>query len=285
MPKMSLKFSYSLMSQNEHLLGNSGIGFPTDIWVPSTTNIKPETAIQYSFGIYSKLLNNCQITIEAYYKELNNIVDFSQGTNFLENGPETNLLEESETDWQKRVISGKGNAYGIEFYAKKEAPKWSLTTAYTYSKAQRKFSAINNGKEFPFRYNRNHVLNLDFIYKINKRISFTTSWQYMSGFYVSLPLRKYLSTFEEQADEYNYVITEKSAKNNYQTPAYHRLDFGFNFTKKKKRGEAIWNLGIYNVYNRKNTYAILPMGVDLEEITQISLFPILPSISYRYVFQ
>ncbi len=283
-PNLALKTSYSRMTQEVHLLGNSGVGFPTDIWVPSTKKIKPESADQLSIGLYTQWLEKWQATVEAYYKELKNVVDFSQGTNFLKNGHETDLLNESDASWQDRLFTGKGQAYGIEFYLKRETPKWITSISYTYSKSWRKFSQINRGQSFPFRYNRDHVFNFDFSYKINAKLSVTEAWQYMSGYFVSLPVRKYFGRVNSEGVNYDYVITEKSSKNNFQSPAYHRLDIGISYKKTKKQGTAIWNFGVYNAYNRQNTYAIIPMGVSLEQITQISLFPILPSISYRFIF-
>jgi len=286
LPHLSLKSSYARMTQNIHLLGNSGVGFPTDIWVPSTRKIKPEHSEQASLGLYSQWNDKWQASLEAYYKILKNVVDFSQGTNFLRDGPETNLLEESDQNWQDRILTGKGEAYGVEYYLKRETTKWNFSLAYTYSISWRQFAQLNKGQRFPFRYSRKHVFNCNFSYALSSKFTINAAWEYMSGYYVSLPLRKYMAGGFGGSDYYYYrIIQESGLKNNFQVPAYHRLDVGCSYQKIKKRGTAIWTLGVYNVYNRKNPYAIIPVAVSLDEITQVSMFPVLPSISYRYVFK
>jgi len=282
----AFKLNFAQMQQNIHLLGNSGMGVPTDIWVPSTKKIRPENNQQIDMGLYYAT-HNTDSWFNVYYKQYSNVIDFSQGTNFLVSGPETDFLAEADKSWENRILSGTGNAYGLEAYYAHHTDKWKLSAAYSLSWSWRKFKQLNKGKAFPFRYNRRHTIDLHFRYKLSENLSMNATWVYMSGFYATIPKTKYSVGVDGDNFLKNpiYKITiDASPKNNVKAPAYHRLDIGFSLRKEKKRGIGIWNLGVYNLYNRLNTFALYVDGMNMSSVSSLSLFPILPTISYTFKF-
>lgn len=281
----ALKISYSQMKQYLHLLGNSAVGVPTDLWVPSTRKILPENSWQATLGGYGIFKNYFEYSIELYYKEYDNLIDFTQGTDFLSSGLETDFLDEANSDWQDRVQKGKGKSYGSEFSIRKTTGKLQGAISYTISKSNRQFDNFNYGEVYPYKYDRRHSINFNIIYNIKSSIKLVCNWVYMSGFYVSLQRSKYpengFEIFPNQGCSPPVDIPVVEEKNNFQMPAYHRLDISAEFHKQKKRGERIWSVGIYNLYNRQNVFSVY---YERSTFTKISLFPILPSFSYRYIF-
>ena len=282
----ALKASYSQMVQYLHLLGNSAVGVPTDLWVPSTRKVLPENSWQATLGGYGIFKNYFEYSIELYYKEYGNLIDFSQGTDFLSSGPETDFLDETNSNWQDRVQKGIGKSYGSEFSIRKTTGKLQGAISYTLSKSDRQFNDFNNGEVYPYKYDRRHSINFNIVYNIKSSIKLVCNWVFMSGFYVSLPRSKYPeNSFARFYDRYGSSHTADIAvvneRNNFQMPAYHRLDISAEFHKQKRRGERIWSVGIYNLYNRQNVFNVFYENNYFE---QISLFPILPSFSYRYIF-
>jgi len=296
-PDISLKLSYAKMQQNIHLLGNSSLGLPTDVWVPATKKVIPEKSQQVALGLTTILKSNILITNEFYYKQLSNMADFKAGTNFLRDGPETDLQNEVISDWRNRTLSGKGEAYGWEFSLSQKTAKMQVNAAYNLSWSWRQFIGLNSDRKFPYRYGRRHKINLNMSYSIKKNIQFNLNWVYMSGFYISVPLNKYPALYPDSKNLPYYVVFGDSnslnpqthldgisSKNNFETPAYHRLDIGFSFTKRKKKGIRVWNIGVYNLYNRLNAFNVFVTGNYTKTIEKLTIFPTLPSISYRYTF-
>jgi len=271
----AVKASYATMAQYIHLLTNSGIGLPTDLWVPVTDKVKPQTAQQYATGVTKMLLNNqYEFTLEGYYKTMDHIIDFLEGANFMQ----------TNTDWQQKIEEGKGYAYGAELFLQRKEGKLTGWIGYTLSWTNRKFPTINSGKTYPYKYDRRHDFELVLNYDINERINVAGTWVYGTGNAISMPLATY-SPAEGVSPygDFNYY----GDKNNVRMPAYHRLDLGVSFKKKKRWGERSWTIGVYNAYSRMNPFYIY---VDTKEgshervIKQGSLFPILPSISYNFKF-
>lgn len=271
----SIKASYSEMTQYMHLLVNPGIGVPTDFWVPATEKIAPQLGVQYAMGwFHSNLQNDLEWSVEGYYKEISNVIEYKEGAGFL------NL----EVDWQDKVESGRGLSYGLEFYLKKSFGKASGWLGYTLSRTRRTFQNINNGEAFPYKYDRLHSLNTAFNYVLSDHIFLSANWVFSSGNAVTLPLSTYIDT---NSGEWVYEYTDR---NGYRMRAYHRLDLSVRFNKKKKWGERDWIISVYNAYSRKNPFYI---EQELEEdyvsggrskFVEYTQFPIIPSLSYVFKF-
>lgn len=281
----SMKISFATMKQNLHLLTNSGAGFPTDLWVPSTKKVDPEKSMQAAIGIAHSIIKknlNLEVSIEGYYKRLNNLIDFQEGVSFF--SPQT---------WEEKIVkNGKGNVYGIEFLVYKKEGKLNGWFGYTYSKNTRQFTNLNGGTPFPYRYDRPHNASVVINYELNDKISFSCSWVYESGNAITLASQKSdlfnynynysgtNSTFEIYDDVHLY-----NGRNSYRMPAFHKLDIGVNFVKKVRRGIRTWNISIYNVYNRQNAFMLYFKTVENQvKLFQTSLFPIIPSVGYSLKF-
>jgi len=271
----SVKLSYASMMQFIHLLSNSNVGLPTDLWVPATNLIKPQQSYQGAFGIAKSLNKNMfEISLEGYYKEMKNIIDYLDGANFIGGA----------NDWEKKVAQGRGWSYGFEFLLQKKKGKYTGWIGYTLSWTDRQFAQINNGNAYPYKYDRRHDLSFVNIYKISNKMDISATFVYGTGNAISLPLQSYTvaalpGSFAQDAQYYG-------SKNNYRLAPYHRLDFSVNRHKKKKWGRVTWSAGVYNLYSRQNPYFVYfrntPTG--RKQLIQVSLFPLIPSISWNFKF-
>ncbi|HET6539585.1 MAG TPA: TonB-dependent receptor, partial [Chryseolinea sp.] len=176
-PDVSWKISYAQMTQYIHLLSNVGIGLPTDLWVPATAKVGPENAYLASMGLAYNLRNKYEFTVESYYKEMEGLVEYKDGADYLN----------VENDWQTKVEVGEGNSYGVEFFAQKKAGKLSGWVGYTLSWTNRTFENLNGGKTFPYRYDRRHDVKVAAVYQWKKNREFSLTWVYGSGAAVTLP--------------------------------------------------------------------------------------------------
>lgn len=286
---MSLKAAYSHMTQYIHLLSNSGIGMPTDLWVPSTAVIKPQKSVQFAMGVVYEISEGIEISLETYYKEMDNLIEYKEGASFFS----------LQGGWEDKLEFGEGNAYGIEFLARKKLGKTSGWIGYTLSWANRRFDNISFGEWFPYRYDRRHDFSIVLSQHITDNINLGVTWVYGTGNAVTVPLEKYggLSSLpffsgrgimSEGGELYMNPINHFETRNNYRMLAYHRLDIGINFNKETKWGFRTWSLGVYNAYNRQNPF-FLEFGQDYSQganggtvLKQYSLFPIIPSVSYSF---
>ncbi len=299
-PSSAIKLAYSSMQQSIHLLTSEGAGMPVDYWIPATAKLVPEQSRQYSAAfVLSTHKNMLEWSIEGFYKQMNNLVSFEEGINYLGNSG----------DWQDKVeTGGKGISYGIEFFVQKTSGKSTGWIGYTLAKATRQFENQNGGKAYPFKYDRRHDISIVYTYKLSEKIDFSATWVYGTGNAITLATGHYLAIDDNDdysgfRDENNYTGPFRlyeahiyGGKNSFRMRDYHRLDIGVNFRKVKKRGERIWNISIYNVYNRKNPYYYYwdieyqhdySTGLSTAsapKLYQVSLFPIIPSVSYSFVF-
>jgi len=285
--KSSLKASYANMVQYLHLLSNTSIGLPTDLWVPVTKQIKPQISNQVALGYALTPKKGYEVSIEGYYKDMQNLIEYKDGASF----------QGSAEDWQTKVEVGRGWSYGAEWLLEKKLGDWSGWIGYTLSWTERQVENINFGNKFPYRFDRRHDLGIAITYKPNERFDMGIVYVYGTGNAVTLPVARYSSAgvtpsipsgeFSSFFNDIEY-ITER---NGYRMPSYHRLDLGVNLHKEKSWGERTWSLGIYNIYNRQNPF-ILYFGSEFNEETQesedvlkqLSLFPLIPSISYGFKF-
>jgi len=275
--KSSIKASVTKTYQYIHLVSNNGSTLPTDLWVPSTLIVQPQESWQYSLGYFRNFFDNMlETSIEVYYKDLKNQVEYRSGY-------VPNTIRDPELDF----VFGNGEAYGAEFFINKTKGKFTGWIGYTLAWTYRKFPDLNNGNSYPAKYDRRHDMSIVGTYEASKKWTFSTVFVYGSGNAITLPTNYY---FISQS-----VVPEYSNLNAYRLFAYHRLDLSAVLTpqkqkQKKKRWESSWAFSVYNVYSRQNPYFLyvdtkgdLEEGVDAK-VKQVSVFPILPSITYNFKF-
>lgn len=289
----SMKASYAKMNQYVHLLSNTGLGLPTDLWVPTTDRVAPQQSSQVAFGLAKDLERpGLALTLEGYYKKMNNILSYKEGSSFISlDGENAN-----ELNWEDNVTAGKAWSYGAEFMVQKKTGKLSGWVGYTLSWTKWKFPELNFGETFYPRYDRRHDISVVGIYELSKRVTLSATWVYGTGNALTLPVSRF-TTFRNWyfVDGYSMdqsgTTTEYGRKNSFRAEAYHRMDLAVQFHKKKKRHERTWEFGLYNAYNRKNPFFY---NIDRKEgkkpneyvnvLTRYSLFPVLPSFSYNFKF-
>jgi hypothetical protein len=278
--KIGLHASFSRMTQFLHLLSSTSIGIlPTDLWVPSTAKVKPQNADQVSAGLDAGLWNAFNLSLEGYYKKMNNLINFSEGAFFL-------------NDWENNVTPGEGRAYGLEVFLQKRAGNTTGWISYGLSWADRRFDRVNQGRRFPFKFDRRHDLKIVVAHRFAPWVEFSADWIFSSGFAYSLALEKYIIV-QPGGNPPEIVVEVPGEKNQYRMPYYHRLDANFNFYFQTRTVGHTLSLGVYNMYDRRN-----PLYYDLRrryvnenneltpktEFVQVWLIPFLPSLSYSVKF-
>ena len=276
--KSSIKLSYSRNAQFLHLLSNSSIGLPTDLWVPVTDTIPPQKGNQFSVGYFRELPKGFRLSSEAYYKSMENLIGYKDGASFFN----------TNKSWEQMVEIGKGWSYGAEFLLEKRTGKTTGWIGYTLSWTNRQFDNINDGKPYPYKYDRRHDISVAITHKFNDKVDIGVVWVYGTGNAVTLALQKYNGINGGNIEDGTTSIEYIGKKNDFRMPAYHRLDIGVNIHKTKKWGEATWSFGVYNAYNNKNpfylSFGYLKSNPSKYVLKQTSLFPIIPSISYNFKF-
>ncbi|GAB2973822.1 TonB-dependent receptor [Mucilaginibacter puniceus] len=267
----SVKASYNRNTQNIHIISNSTSSNPTDLYVLSSNNIKPQIADQVSLGYFKNFADNLyEFSVETYYKALQNQIDYKNGAQLIAND-----------NVESQLLYGIGRAYGAEFFFKKRYGKFNGWVGYTLSKTERKFDQINNGNYFAAKYDRTHDISLVGIYKLNNRWTFSATFVYGTGNAVTYPNGKYTV-----AGVTTYYYSQRNAD---REPANHRLDIGATWEgKEHKKYHSSWSFGIYNLYNRKNPYTINFRDNEVDptktEAVKTSLFGIIPSITWNFKF-
>ncbi|MGB1247379.1 MAG: TonB-dependent receptor [Chitinophagales bacterium] len=272
----SIKLGFNLNKQYVHLASNTSTTFPTDIWVPSTDLVKPQTGIQASLGYFQNFHNDdYETSVEVYYKRIWNMLDYGESA-----------VPGNNREVEDYFVNGDGYSYGAEFFLKKRYGKFNGWIGYTLAWSDRKFDAIDNGEKFYAKYDRRHDLSIVLIYDINEKWKLSGTFIYGTGQTTTLPINRYTYNGKE--------VNEYGDRNWYRMPAYHRMDIGATFIMKDndKRYSDL-NFSIYNLYNRANPYFIfneiegdisgLPDGESISvQAKQVSLFPILPSITWNF---
>jgi hypothetical protein len=292
---VALKASFATMRQYINLLGNDRIGLPTDLWVPSTEKIKPQDSWQAAIGAAKTVQEDYEVSLEAYYKKMDNVIAYREGTSYLGN----------DNSWENKITQGKGWSYGLELFIQKKLGKFTGWIGYTLAWNWRQFAnddgslQLNNGKVFPFKYDRRHDFKTLVSYNFSPKFALTGSWQFSSGNAVSLPEITYSAPQRPEAVDNPLIgggyraLEIIGEKNGYRMPAYHRLDVNFEWTKKKKRFTRVFSVGAYNAYSRANPIflfratSIQTVGnqnVEVPVFRQFSLLPIVPSIAYNFKF-
>ncbi len=267
----SLKVSYTRNSQNLHLMSNSTASSPTDLYIMSSNNVKPEIADQVAAGFFRNFdEDKYEFSAEIYYKTMLNQIEYKSGTDLRGN-------KNVEAD----LLYGEGRAYGIELYVKKRFGKLNGWLGYTLSRTERRFDDIDNGNWFFAKQDRTHDLSLVGIYKAAPRWTLSSTFVYNTGNAVTFPAGKY------QINNKTYFYY--SARNSDRMPDYHRLDLAATLeAKPAKKLQSSWSLGFYNVYNRKNAYSINfqddPDDNTKTRAVKTTLFGIIPSITWNFKF-
>ncbi|GGM78442.1 TonB-dependent receptor [Dyadobacter beijingensis] len=302
---LSFKASYARMNQYVHLLSNTGLGLPTDLWVPTTSRVAPQQSEQVAAGFAKDLERPAlTITLEGYYKKMRNILNYKEGSSFLSiNGENAN-----ELSWEDNVTAGKGWSYGGEFLIQKKTGRFSGWIGYTLSWTYWKFPELNFGKTFFPRYDRRHDLSVVGIYELGKRVTLSATWVYGTGNALTLPVSNYRAATDNFVTRvtsdgkpainwFGPTVSEYGEKNSYRAEPFHRMDIAVQFRKQKKRHERTWEFGVYNAYNRRNPFfyniqedvVIMPNVTPATPVTKYSLkryslFPVLPYFSYNFKF-
>ncbi|WP_143959455.1 TonB-dependent receptor [Litoribacter populi] len=275
--KSSIKFSFVTMAQYVHLLTNAGLGLPTDLWVPVTSNIGPQRSWQGSLGYFKSLTHGLEWSVEGYYKDMNGLIEYQDGASFLH----------INKNWEDLVEVGRGRSYGLEMFVQKKLGKTTGWLGYTLSKTERKFENINFNRWFPFRYDRTHDVSLTVSHKLSSKIHLSGTWVYGTGNAISFPSTIYQSTNNPEVGIAPGHVEHYESRNNFRVRDYHRLDLGVSFVKDTRWGVRTWNVSVYNAYNRMNPFFV-DIGFNQQAGTkmmeQYSLFPILPSVMYGFKF-
>lgn len=303
-PNHKLNLTYMQVRQNSHLLHTTGSIMNNEVWIPATKDIPSAQSWQSSVGWMGQFMDDMFSTeLNVYYKEMSNLATYKEGYINLK----------GDIDWPSRIeTGGKGTSYGVEFFIKKNYGNWSGSLGYAWSHTTRQFDNLNYGKEYLYEYDRPHSLTFMLNRKLGKKWDFNLTWVYQTGLpYTPVLGRQYTPSLNLDYDtddmwvqnpvgqEFYYEALIYGERNSARMSDYHRLDIGLNYTKQTKRNrKAVWSFSIYNVYNRQNPSYYYYNNNDTDEIHrpelnngfkplsmyQMSLFPILPSFSYKLYF-
>ena len=210
------------------------------------------------------------MSIEGYYKTMQNVIEYSEGASFVN----------ATNNWEDKVEIGKGWSYGVELFLQKKLGNTTGMLGYTLSWTNRQFDNLNYGKTFPYKYDRRHDFKVAIVHKVSKGFELSADWVFGTGQAITLPTEVYLDNNQNEVEVYN-------GRNAFRMRSYHRLDLGMRFIKQKKWGERAWVISVYNAYNRQNPFFIYrsyDSNSNKPEFRQVSLFPIIPSVSYQFKF-
>lgn len=298
---LALKGSYASMNQFIHVISNTGVSLPTDLWVPTTSRIRPQQSQQVALGFVKDLSNHdLSFSLEGYYKKMKNVLTYKEGASFITfDDPSV----ASSINWEDNVTSGRAWSYGLEFLLQKKTGRLTGWIGYTLSWTQMQFDSVNSGRKYYARYDRRHDISLVAIYKLNDHITLSGTWVYGTGNAVTLPtsefylVEKYPGSYNPPNQHYLFSspfynmgnFNDLGEKNNFRMAPYHRLDLGIQFHKKKKWGERTWEISVYNAYNRQNPFFYYndtksSSGMLFSKLKQVSLFPVIPSVTYSFKF-
>lgn len=281
---LSFKAGYARMAQYVHLLSSAQVSLPVDLWVPITKDIRPVTSDQFSVGAYYDKIKGWEFSVEGYLKEMDNILEYKDGT----------LMLGTSEGWENRVEMGQGTARGLEFLIQKTSGKTTGWLAYTLAKSDRIFpdGSINNGERFPYKYDRRHSIDLNVDHRFNDKWGMDVTWSFATGGTTTVPVRQVNVLHPDGfITDAQYV----DHRNNFRIPPSHRLNVGFSHHKKRRHGERIWNLSVYNVYNRMNpNFVFMDYGSDFDskgnylgtslKMHKITILPVMPSLSWTRNF-
>ena len=261
-----LNLSFNQASQTVHMLSNSSVGIPSDMWIPANKELKPVVMRQFTAG-YGYAVKNISFSVEAFFRKSNHIIDFKNNANLFLN----NCIEDD-------IAQGKSTSYGLEFYISKNQGNLSGWTSYTLSRARNKIDNIQKTTYKPV-YDRPHNLKVYLNYKVNKKWSLSTTFSYCSGMNITVPIGKY--------DIQGVALYIYTSKNSYRAPAFHQLDLSTSYQTKK----GTLSFSVINIYNRKNVFSIYAgrgvenyLGMTHARMYKMYLFGTIPSLTYSFKF-
>jgi len=276
--RSSLKFSYNRLRQNMHLVSNTTAITPTDIWKLSDHYISPQIGDQYAVGYFRNSFGNAlETSVEVYYKDIQNLVEYKDGAEILVN-------QQLETD----LLSGTGRAYGAEFYVAKNMGRLTGWLSYTYSRTLRRVDGdfpeerVNQGEWYPSNFDKPHDFTAVGNWQLTRRVRIGFNFTYSTGRPVTLPVGSYRVG--------NEVVANFSERNQYRIPDYHRLDISFSVDgnlKRKKKWDSSWTFAVYNLYGRNNPYSVFfvnDRGGALSAFQLSILGRPFPSVTYNFKF-
>ena len=231
--EVALKAAYARTTQFIHLLTNSGIGLPTDLWVPATPTVRPQRAQQVSLGVartFTRGGEDFEVTFETYYKPMHNLIEYQEGASFLGN---------TDSNWESKITSGRGWAYGGEVLVQKKTGRTTGWVGYTLSWSNRRFEELNQGRRFPYRYDRRHDLKLVVMHTFTPAVRLSGTFVYGTGNAITLARGRYTLGNYQTYDDYG-------PRNSFRMPAYHSLDLDLGFTRQKGWGKMVNSISIYN---------------------------------------
>lgn len=305
-PAMALKLSYARMAQGVHLLSSSNIVMPSDIWVPVTEKIPLMRSNQYAGGVNYEIMKGLEVSVEGYYKTMDNVLEYNNGASWLN----------CTGDWQSLVSLGKGRSYGVELMAQRSVGNTTGWVSYTWVKSLRTFDRpgqeLNGGREFLAGNDKRHNFNIVVVQRLGQHWKLSASWTYQSGRRGILAntsmyggvlqewdpsIRPESSTLKEQEYMQNRddathwaempgMFTTYRERNNYKLPDVHHLDVGITYSVNHRRfGASEVNLSFYNLYNQKNINSVY-IGTNNKKyvLKGICMFPFMPSLTYTLKF-
>lgn len=285
---ISVKASYSKMTQYNYLVTSESSFFISDLWVTSTNKIKPQNSWLVATGLVYTPSDNIELSLEGYYKYMKNVLNYKSGVE--------NTFGSSMDDWESELIQGEGESYGLELFARKTEGRLNGWISYALSWNWRQYDTINNGNKYPFKYDSRHQFSIFSNYKFSDRINLSVQWNFSSGNFTTLSTTQVpINILPSVGINSGLIINGvdiSTNRNNYQFSNSHRLDFSLSFTKKKKTHTRIWSIGLINAYQAKNpTYVRSVFTTNDEDpntinkqFQEVSILPVLPSISYRFEF-
>lgn len=286
------------MNQYIHMISNTGISLPTDLWVPTTDRVKPQQSKQVAFGLvkdFSK--HDLSLSLEGYYKTMENTIGYKEGATFLAFDDPGGA---AGVNWEDNVTAGRAWSYGMEFLLQKKEGRLNGWIGYTLSWTQMQFDSLNFGKKYYARYDRRHDISVVVIYKLSDHITLSGTWVYGTGNAVTMPISNFFISPHLPIPDpgspslgggfmSGLYASEFGQKNDFRMGPYHRLDLGIQFRKTKKWGERIWEISVYNAYNRMNPFFYYTDTETINDkiygvLKQVSLFPVIPSFTYSFRF-
>lgn len=275
----SLKASYTIMSQFLQLVPNATASLPTDIWLPSSALVRPQTSQQVALGWFHNSRDNAyEFSLEGYAKNMQHQVLFKEGTQLL-----------TTSDIDRSLAFGRGYSIGLEAYARKATGRLTGWISYTLSRTMQQFAELNNGQAFPFAYDRRHNLAVVGSYELSSRWTVAGNFTLYTGRPYTLPVGRL--EIGGGSTLYNDIYADYSTRNNNRLRPYHRLDASVTYKRPKRwfrrAGTSEWVFSVYNLYSRLNPYFIYVATDDITRqpvARQVSLLPIIPSVSYQFTF-
>ncbi len=289
---LQLKGSFGRMRQHLHVLSNSNIGLPNDLWVPATKNIKPQDSWQGVLGFDYSFKKGIGLSIEGYLKQMDNLISYQEGASFLIEVGDSQTGGIEGRNWESKVTAGTGIAYGAEVMLEKKMGRTSGWASYVYAHSRRQFDEINNGEVYLHRYDRRHNFKIALSHYFTPWLQGNLNWNISTGIATTLPqsVFKFELPGMNNGDNGGEVI-DFGPKNSRRLPSYHRFDAGFNIFLKRGSLNHIFNIGAYNIYNRRNPLYVTfrERFVDdntfvKREFVEVSLIQFLPSFSYTLKF-